>query len=266
MQAKNQEPRLIVNLHSKSTVGNRIEREVELLVRRMFGTAIDLQTFYVLANDNDSLRPLVAQFSGVKPPRFASVFEALVNSIACQQVTLDLGIVLLNRLSEKIGTRFLDNDVVLHAFPAPPDLAVASEEEVKELGFSRQKARAIKELATNVADNSIDLASIEDMTNQEAVAYLTTIRGIGRWSAEYVLLRGLGRLDTFPGDDIGAQNNLRRLFGLADRPNYEEIRRLTSQWHPYEGIVYFHLLLEKLRSTGHVSNLPNSPTAGSNQL
>ena len=156
--------------------------------------------------------------------------------------------------------------MVLHAFPAPPDLAVASEEEVRELGFSHQKARAIKEFATNVADNSIDLASIEDMTNQEAVAYLTTIRGIGRWSAEYVLLRGLGRLDTFPGDDIGAQNNLQRLFRLADKPNYEEIRQLTSQWHPYEGVVYFHLLLEKLRSTGYISNLPNGPTAEGSQL
>jgi DNA-3-methyladenine glycosylase II len=60
----------------------------------------------------------------------------------------------------------------------------------------------------------------------------------------------LGRLDTFPGDDIGAQNNLQRLFHLVDRPNYEQIRELTSRWHPYEGLVYFHLLLEKLRTKG----------------
>jgi DNA-3-methyladenine glycosylase II len=259
-QEENQEPRLIVTIHSKTGVGERIEREVELLVRKMLGTATDLQAFYTLANDSDSLGPLVDQFSGVKPPRFASVFEGLVNSIACQQVTLDLGIALLNRLSDKFGMGFVDHGMVLHAFPAPTDLAVASVEEVRELGFSRQKARAIKELSASVADNIINLASIEDMSNQEAVAFLTTIRGIGRWSAEYVLLRGLGRLDTFPGDDIGAQNNLQRLFRLANKPNYEEIRQLTSQWHPYEGVVYFHLLLEKLHSTGVISDLPTGPT------
>ena len=65
-----------------------------------------------------------------------------------------------------------------------------------------------------------------------------------------MLLRGLGRLDTFPGDDIGAQNNLQRLFRLADKPTYDHIRQLTSPWHPYEGVVYFHLLLDKLRANG----------------
>jgi len=60
----------------------------------------------------------------------------------------------------------------------------------------------------------------------------------------------LGRLDTFPGDDIGAQNNLKRIFELDTKPTYEEIKKLTSKWHPYEGLVYFHLLLEKLHLKG----------------
>ena len=139
---------------------------------------------------------------------------------------------------------------MLHAFPTPVDLADVQEESIRELGFSRQKARAIKELSTRVADNTVDLARLEGMTNREAIAYLSRIRGIGRWSAEYALLRGLGRLDTFPGDDIGAQNNLQRLFHLVDKPAYDHIRQLTSPWHPYEGVVYFHLLLDKLRVNG----------------
>jgi DNA-3-methyladenine glycosylase II len=165
-------------------------------------------------------------------------------------VTLDLGIVLLNRLSERFGPQVVARDTVLHAFPTPADLADATEESIKALGFSRQKARAIGELSTHVADTSLDLARLEGMTNREAIAYLSRIRGIGRWSAEYVLLRGLGRLDTFPGDDIGAQNNLQRLFHLADKPTYDHIRQLTMPWHPYEGVVYFYLLLDKLRANG----------------
>lgn len=242
------EPALIVTVHSE--VSDQILEDIGLLVQKMLGLTVDLRPFYVLANGNEHLRPLVEQFSGVRPPRFPSVFEALINSIACQQVTLDLGILLLNRLSERFGLSIVDQGVTQHAFPTPADLAEAAEAAVGQLGFSHQKARAITKLATDVADDRLDLAGLESMTNKEATKYLSTIRGIGRWSAEYVLLRGLGRLDTFPGDDIGAQNNLQRLFHLADRPDYEQISQLTSQWRPYEGVVYFHLLLEKLHTKG----------------
>ena len=242
------EPVLIVSLHPGA--GDQLREDTGLLVQKILGLTVDLQPFYVLARDNELLRPLVEQFSAVRPPRFPSVFEALVNSIACQQVTLDLGILLLNRLSERFGPAVNDHGTVQHGFPGPADLAEATEEALRQLGFSHQKARAIRELAADVVADRLDLASLDSMTNREAVDYLSTIRGIGRWSAEYVLLRGLGRLDTFPGDDVGAQNNLQRLFHLVDKPNYEQIRDLTSPWHPYEGLVYFHLLLEKLQTKG----------------
>lgn len=242
------EPVLTVSLHPGA--GDRTREETRLLVTKILGLTVDLEPFYALARDNELLRPLVEQFSGVRPPRFPSVFEALVNSIACQQVTLDLGILLLNRLSERFGPVVNDHGTVQHGFPAPADLAEATEETLRQLGFSHQKARAIRDLAADVVADRLDLAGLDGMTNREAVDYLSTIRGIGRWSAEYVLLRGLGRLDTFPGDDVGAQNNLQRLFHLVDKPNYEQIRDLTSPWHPYEGLVYFHLLLEKLQTKG----------------
>jgi DNA-3-methyladenine glycosylase II len=246
------EPKLIVTVESATRITERARKEAGLLVQKMLGLAVDLQPFYDLALDNAVIGPLVERFSGVRPPRFPSLFEGLVNSIACQQVTLDLGIVLLNRLSQRFGAHIVEQGAVLHAFPTPADLADVPEESIRQLGFSRQKTRAIKELSAHVADSRVDLARLEGMTNTEAIAYLSRIRGIGRWSAEYVLLRGLGRLDTFPGDDIGAQNNLQRLFHLAGKPSYDHIRQLTSPWHPYEGVVYFHLLLEKLRANGGI--------------
>jgi DNA-3-methyladenine glycosylase II len=244
------EPTLTVTVESTTRISARAKKEAGLLVQKMLGLAVDLQPFYKLARDNAVIGPLVEQFSGVRPPRFPTVFEGLVNSIACQQVSLDLGIVLLNRLSERFGAQFVTRRTEVHAFPTPAALANVPEESIRELGFSRQKTRAIQELSTHVADTTVDLARLESMTNEEATAYLSRIRGIGRWSAEYVLLRGLGRLDTFPGDDIGAQNNLQRLFHLADKPAYDHIRQLASPWHPYEGVVYFHLLLDRLRATG----------------
>ncbi len=244
------EPTLTVAVESATRISTQARDEVGLLVPKTLGLAVDLQPFYQLARHDAEIASLVERFCGMRPPRFPTVFEGLVNSIACQQVTLDLGIVLLNRLSERFGTHMVTAGTVRHAFPTPADLADATEQSIRDLGFSRQKTRAIQELSTRVADEAVDLTRLDSLTNAEAITYLSRIRGIGRWSAEYVLLRALGRLDTFPGDDVGAQNNLQRLFHLADKPTYDHIRQLTSPWHPYEGVVYFHLLLDKLRTNG----------------
>ncbi|MEN6623164.1 MAG: hypothetical protein ABFD50_16655 [Smithella sp.] len=131
-------------------------------------------------------------------------------------------------------------------------LKEASEADLKDLGYSTQKARAIRELSQTFLGRSIDVSRLGQMRNEEVINHLKTLRGIGRWSAEYVLLRGLGRLDGFPGDHAGAKNNLGRLFHLAKTPDHDEIKKLTLPWHPYEGFIYFHLLLDKLRGKGLV--------------
>src|SRR4029079_3473473 len=102
------ESKLVIALQANKEITAPVRQEAKALVQRMLGLSVDLHPFYVLANENKVLKSLVAQFSGVKPPRFPSVFEALVNAIACQQVTLDLGILLLNRLSERFGPVFVD--------------------------------------------------------------------------------------------------------------------------------------------------------------
>jgi DNA-3-methyladenine glycosylase II len=249
-QSPSKGPELSMSLQGRQTSTDQVREHALRLIKKMLGLGLDLQPFYSLAENDDIIRGMVRRFSGVKPPRFPTIFEALVNAIACQQVSLDVGIILLNRLAERFGLVFGDDGAPLHAFPEPGSLADVPEEEIKKLGFSYQKARAVKELAMAIVSEKISLERLEEITGQEAIKYLSALRGIGRWSAEYVLLRGLGRIDTFPGDDIGAQNNLQRLFDLDHRPGYAEIKKLTSRWHPYEGLVYFHLLLNKLRLSG----------------
>jgi DNA-3-methyladenine glycosylase II len=243
-------PRVIITLDGKADLKSEMEQDIKLLVQKVLGLNVNLQQFYTCAESSEVIAPLVKHFLGVKPPRFPSLFEALVNAIACQQVSLDAAIQILNRFSERFGMQFDDGKTISYGFPRPEDLMSFSEEDIKAVGFSRQKACSIKALAIGVQNHSIDFSCIDGMTNEGIADYLSTIRGIGRWSIEYVLLRGLGRLDMFPGDDIGAQNNLQRLFHLEKKPDYEQIKRLTSQWMPYQGLVYFHLLLDKLRAKG----------------
>jgi DNA-3-methyladenine glycosylase II len=216
-------------------------------LKKMLGLNLSLRRFYDLAYKDSHIQTLVEPFVGMRPPRFPSLFEAMLNAIACQQVSLDVGMMLLSRLAEQYGQQFTDEEGSQYAFPVPEELAAIPEEEIKKLGFSYQKARTIHEVAQQFLTEKTVFDELENKTNEEIIAFLSSLRGIGRWSSEYVLLRGLGRLDVLPGDDVGAQKNLQQLLGLQKRPNYDEIHQLVKKWQPYAGLVYFHLLLEKLQ-------------------
>jgi len=223
------------------------------LLTRMLGLHADLAPFYRLATADDRLRPLVQRFRGFKPPRYTSVFEALVNAIACQQLSLDLGIHLLNRLAAAYGPVFQGPVEPRLAFPRPQDLASLSPEAFRALGFSRSKGNAIIELARSLTSGSLDLENLDNLEESEAVTRLLALKGVGRWSAEYVLLRGLGRWSVFPGDDVGARRHLSAWLHPAEPLDYEKVHRLLARWHPYAGLIYFHFLLSGLAEKGHIS-------------
>jgi DNA-3-methyladenine glycosylase II len=227
-------------------MGRRVEEEVRASIERMLGLRVDLSAFYRMAAADTLTGPLVARFRGLKPPRFPTVFEGLLNAVACQQLSLEAGLSLLNRLAEAYGQAVSIDGISLHAFPRPQDLASLELQALRELGFSLRKAATIIELSRATVAGRLDLESLELLADDEVVSRLTSVSGIGRWSAEYVLLRGLGRLHVFPGDDVGARNNLARWLGLESPLDYGAVRRAVSRWQPYAGMVYFHLLLDGL--------------------
>lgn len=245
-------PQVLIRLQSHKRLTSEQQVEGQVIAQRMLGLTVDIQPFQTLAAKHSELKFLAEQFYGVRPPRFSTAFEALVNAIACQQVSLDAGISLLNRFTETYGLASPDKTDVAHAFPRPEDVLDVAVGDIRQLGFSYQKARTIKEVAYAIFSDDLQFEQLEAASKEEALNRLQAIRGIGRWSAEYVLLRGLGRLDVFPGDDIGGQNNVQKLLGLAARPDYKKLKNLTGMWHPYAGFVYFHLLLDKLHEKGLV--------------
>lgn len=163
------------------------------------GVSVDLVRWYRTAERDPHLRTLAHRFRGLKPPRFPTLFEALVNAIACQQLSLIVGLELLNRLAVACDVKRGTSDgEQLYAFPAPRDLARLSPGAYRAIGFSLQKARALRTLALGVERREVDLDRLTSVDDVEASAELRQLRGVGRWTAEYVLLRGLGRLHVFP--------------------------------------------------------------------
>ena len=239
-------PRVEVNLSGESLPRNAKPAATSIL-RKMFGLSVDLDPFYRLAARDKRLGPLADRFRGLKPPRFPSVFEGLINAIACQQLSLTVGIWLLNRMAEHFGLA-LEN--AHYAFPRPRDLLRADPDTLRVLGFSYAKARNAINLSQMVAAKQVDPEKLERLSDEAALELLLSLRGVGRWTAEYVLLRGLGRINIFPGDDVGARNRLARWLGRDEPMDYEAVSRVVRRWRPYAGFVYFHMLLDGLADSG----------------
>ena len=216
----------------------------------VLGLGQELSGFY-RARKEPWLEELARRFRGMRPPRFPSVFEAAANAVVCQQVSLVVGIHLLNRLAARFGTRL--PRAIDGWGPGAPEMgaiAGADWQSLRELGLSGSKSRALVAIAQALSRADFASEALMAMPDQQVEDRLRSLPGIGRWSAQYVMLRGLGRWSILPGDDVGAQNALRRRFQLPGRPGYEEVQELAQAWRPYAGLVYFHLLLAGLETGG----------------
>ncbi len=241
--------RPVLRVKAKSSARAAVTSALE----RLLGLHVRLDGFYAMAEKDLGLRPLAQRFRGFKPPRYASLFEALVNAISCQQISLDLGIHLLNRIAEKWGPRALTGGDPVCALPQATVLRRIRAQSLRRIGLSTAKAAALVEAARAFDTGALAEETLASLDDVSAVGSLTQVRGIGPWSAEYALLRGLGRLHVFPSADSGALNNLRRLLALKRPLNAAHGRRIVERWSPYAGLVYFHLLLKGLADAGHIA-------------
>jgi DNA-3-methyladenine glycosylase II len=123
------------------------------------------------------------------------------------------------------------------AFGSPPDLNLllaATDEDLRAAGISRQKAGYIRSLAELVISGELDLHALPE-DNEEAIAHLIRIKGIGRWSAEIYLLFAEGRADVWPAGDLAVQIEIGRLLGMKDKPSEKQLREIGERWRPHRG-------------------------------
>ena len=155
----------------------------------------------------------------VSPPGVTTLLRTIVG----QQVSVAAARSMWAKLEAAVGS--------------PPDLKAllkASDEELRAAGLSRQKAGYARSLAALVLSGELDLAKLPE-DDEEAIALLTKIKGIGRWSAEIYLLFSEGRPDVWPAGDLAVQIEIGRLLGLEDRPSEKQLRELAEAWRPHRG-------------------------------
>jgi DNA-3-methyladenine glycosylase II len=222
------------------------------LVRRMLGVEVDLTPFYRSASQVQWLQPLVARMRGVRPPRYPTVWEACVNAIVFQQISLHAASSIMGRLTVGLSEPVEHSGVRLYPFPSPEQVLRAPDSVLRGAGLSVGKLATLRRVADALGAGALDETQLERLPSPDAAALLRSIKGIGPWTAAVILLRGLGRLDVFPENDTSVARNLMLVGG----PAALDVATLLDTLGPERGMLYYHLLLGRLETRG---DLPPSP-------
>ena len=236
-------PRATLAFAGPNTPGVRaaLRREAALLL----GEPWVLAGFFAAAGADPILAPLVrptGALFGLRPTLVSDPFEMLVGAISAQQVNLAFAFATRVRLVRRYGTPVAFDGLTIYAFPAPAVLAAAPVAELRAMQFSQRKAEYIVGLARELATGALDLGAIARAPDEAVIARLTVVRGLGRWSAEWFLARGLGRPDVCPADDLGVRRAVEALCFKGRERDAAAVRRRARAWRPHRSLATHYLL------------------------
>ena len=218
------------------------------LVGRTLGIDRDLSFFNAASESVAWLRPLAHRMRGVKPPRYPTLWEACVNAVVFQQVSLVAASAILRRVITTLSTPAKGRSDTPSEFPGVEAFQGAPDHVLRAAGLSGRKLATLRRIADALVAGTLDEAVLQRRSSQDALAQLCGIKGIGQWTGTLILLRGLGRLDVFPLNDTSVASNLAFVAG-SPPPNLEEALSVLG---PQRGMLYYHLLLARLDARGEI--------------
>jgi DNA-3-methyladenine glycosylase II len=181
-----------------------------------------------LARLIDSLGPV--DLAGWRRRWSLDHFGALARSIVGQQIAGAAAAAIFTRLQAFIGGR-----------DGAAAIAAASDAELRAIGLSAAKAASLRDLSARTLDGRLELNRLEELTDDEARAQLTAVRGIGSWTADLFLLGQLGRQDVLPAGDLGIRRAVQQLYRMDSMPSEREVRRISEAWRPNRSLATAYL-------------------------
>ncbi|BAH41903.1 putative DNA-3-methyladenine glycosylase II [Brevibacillus brevis NBRC 100599] len=215
---------------------------LEKMIRRTFSADLELSVIYEQMREEGELAILTERFRGLRPMLDADLFQCMVKTIIGQQINLTFAANLTERLVTLAGDPVENqNGEGIIAFPTPDSVARLTVEDLRSLQFSQRKAEYIIDFARAIVNETVDLERLWTMEDEEIITYLTSLRGIGRWTVECLLMFGMGRPDLLPAADIGLRNGIVHLYGMETKPNENDIRKLGEKWAPWRSIYCLYV-------------------------
>jgi DNA-3-methyladenine glycosylase II len=165
------------------------------------------------------------------PDSSGTHFDAVARSIVFQQLSGKAAGTIHGRFHGLYGGRP----------PLPSELATTSDEKLRAVGLSRQKSAYLKDLGARVTSGELPIETLHELTDDEIVAALTQVKGIGRWTAQMFMMFRLGRPDILPDIDLGIQKGIQRAYRLRKLPTPERVKKIGAKWAPYRSVASWYL-------------------------
>ena len=217
------------------------ESEVVETAARLVGAQGSLTKFYDAIERDDPMAEFTARFRGLGIAQSASPFEGLVLSILGQQISNQVARVIRDLLVDTLGNSVSVNGVDYRTFPSPAAIAEAGADELRGMKLSARKAEYISDIAKSVASGSLDLDALATLPDESIVEELVSLRGVGPWTAHWLLIRAFDRPDGFPGGDLAIQRSLGAMYNGGSRLTEGEAVEMSARWRPYRSYLVTYM-------------------------
>ena len=232
------EPALSVELRGEGVSEADGDHAADQL-RWMLGTDQDMKPFYALAEGDPAMSGLVKEFRGLHLPRTATLFESLVLAVLGQQISASVARALRRLLIERFGARAEFDRVPYYSFPRPEAILSSSPDELRTLKLSQRKAEYVYGLAK--AATAPDWPEVWRLPDENFTTRLTALRGIGNWTAQWAMVRGLARPDALPLGDLALRRGVSRLLRDGEPVTDAEVEALAERWRPWRSYATVYL-------------------------
>jgi DNA-3-methyladenine glycosylase II len=241
-------PNIIVEVKSNSAITEEDVQKAEATVKFIFNLSFDLCSFYNEIKNDYTMTKIAQQLYGLKNPTTPTVFEALVDSIVEQQISIKVAHTIEERLVKKFGEALTLDSETYYKYPTPQNIACNTVEEIRSCGLTQRKAEYIQEAAELIVDGKLDLEQLKSHPSpEEIISELDAIRGIGVWTAELTMLRGMQKLDVLPADDLGIRRVISRYYRGGKPIKADEAREIAKAWGKWKGLAAFYLIIAEVK-------------------
>lgn len=207
-----------------------------------FDLDTDLSEFYSEMKDDRILDKLTKKYYGLRVIKIDGIFEALCWAIIGQQINLKFAYTLKKRLVERYGKSLIFENEEYWIFPYPDVIAGLEVSDLREMQFTSRKAEYIISLAKLMRNGDLSMKKLKRLRSYEAIQEeLLAIRGVGKWTADYAIMKCFNINDAFPIADVGLHNALKSILGLESKPPIQEIEDMAINWKEWESYATFYL-------------------------
>ena len=233
-------PELEIRIAGAELDAAALDRTVDAALR-LAGARTALRPFYAALAPDDPMSAFARRLRGLALPLTPTPFEGLILAILGQQISNHVARVLRDLLVDTFGESVIIDGETRTAFPSPAALASAGADALRAIKFSARKAEYICDISSQVADGSLDLDAIGALPSEDAVERLTALRGVGPWTAHWLLVRSYGHPDGFPAGDLAIQRNLGILYGDGSRMTESAALAASERWRPHRSLATTYL-------------------------